>query len=108
MDKNYVLILAVIVAAAIVVIAVLLDHLKRNCNSVNRGCPSIPSSQYTDTPSGQCLLKCDQYSDDCYQNCNPKDEECIRQCYQVKAHCYMNCLGSQQESFDGNSDCGCN
>jgi len=101
---NY-LILAVIVATA--VIAVLLSYLKKNCNPIVQvSCPNIPSAQYTDTPVGRCLLECDQYSDDCYQNCN-KNEDCIRQCYQLKAHCYMRCLGPQQENFGG-GECGCN
>ena len=108
MDKNYVLILAVVVATAIVIIAVLIHHLKRNCNPiVQLSCPNIPSSKYTDTPSGVCLLGCDQYSDVCYQNCDPRDESCIRRCYQIKAQCYMDCLGPQQENFTGNDNCGC-
>ena len=103
MDKNN-LVLAVIVAATIIIITVL---LKKSCVvQVYPSCPNIPSSQYTNTPTGKCLLDCDQYSDDCYQKCDPKDEDCIGQCYQLKAHCYMSCLGPQQDTCSNNCNCG--
>ncbi|KKM03059.1 hypothetical protein LCGC14_1778210 [marine sediment metagenome] len=105
MDKqNYVVIVAVIAAAVVVIVGLVVWYLRKNCQPMS--CPNVPASQYTDTPTGVCLLDCDQYSDVCYCNCNPKDEDCIRRCYQMKANCYIKCLGNQQERFS-NAVCGC-
>ena len=94
--EKYMLILIIIVIIGIILL------LDKKCAGTIK-CPDIPSSQYTHTPVGACLLKCDQASDICYRNCNPNDEECIRDCYQIKAHCYMQCVGKQSET----TDCGC-
>lgn len=47
---------------------------------------------YTDTPIGLCLYRCDLDADCSYHNCKD-DECCIRNCYEQKAHCYIRCLG---------------
>ena len=98
--------LMTIITTAIVIVLIL-QYIKTSCQPqvhVYPGCPNIPSSQYTDTPSGRCLLDCDKYSDSCYQECN-KEENCVRRCYQIKAQCYMHCLGQQVQS--SSEDCGC-
>ena len=87
--NNYYVLATISLVVLILAITVLVSYLK--CKPTS--CPNIPSSQYTGTPTGRCLLACDQSSDSCYQNCDPKDEDCIRGCYQMKASCYMNCLG---------------
>ncbi len=109
MDKqNYVVVVVVVAIAVVVIVGLLMYYMQKHCPVVQvyPSCPNIPSSQYTDTPTGVCLLDCDQYSDACYRKCN-SNEDCIRRCYQTKANCYMSCLGNQQEKFTSGGMCGC-
>lgn len=96
------LLLVIAVMAIIMVSLAVLDYNRR---SGEFKCPDITSGQCNDSPTGRCLLACDNYNDDCYKSCNG-DGACIQRCYQQKSQCYIACLGDTMESFC-ETTCGC-
>lgn len=103
MDKNYKLLLVIVATTVVMVTIVIVDYFRKSCKGEYK-CPDIPSSECNDSPTGKCLLKCDQASDECYKKCNGSDL-CIQQCYQQKSQCYISCLGDTKDFCQ--ASCGC-